>query len=146
MHYLWLFISCICFTASGGNVYVVDTGLRYSHVEFSGSAVPFYDFEGGNVSQQITRKYVCAVYCFKIKSALQCVTENNLWQPEINKTVILHDRVEIVMVTVHTLGALLPVQLLAMEVVEHTVSVFWTVLDLEPHLTLLMVSYDDVRP
>ncbi|XP_070535702.1 aqualysin-1-like isoform X2 [Ptychodera flava] len=34
--------------ASGSTVFVVDSGIRYSHVEFGGRASPFFDFEGGN--------------------------------------------------------------------------------------------------
>ncbi|XP_070535446.1 aqualysin-1-like [Ptychodera flava] len=34
--------------AGGSTVYVVDSGIRYSHVEFDGRASPFFDFEGGN--------------------------------------------------------------------------------------------------
>ncbi|XP_070542697.1 aqualysin-1-like [Ptychodera flava] len=35
---------------SGVNAYVVDTGIRYTHSEFGGRALPFYDFQSGDGS------------------------------------------------------------------------------------------------
>jgi subtilisin family serine protease len=37
-------------TGAGVTVYVLDTGIRYSHTEFGGRAVPGYDAYGGNGS------------------------------------------------------------------------------------------------
>ncbi|XP_070546948.1 aqualysin-1-like [Ptychodera flava] len=34
-------------TGNGANVFIADTGLRYTHVEFNGRAHPFYDFQSG---------------------------------------------------------------------------------------------------
>jgi len=37
-------------TGAGVTVYIIDTGIRYDHVEFAGRAVPGYDAIGGNGS------------------------------------------------------------------------------------------------
>ncbi|HEV2150476.1 MAG TPA: S8 family peptidase [Longimicrobiaceae bacterium] len=37
-------------TGAGVNVYILDTGIRYSHTEFGGRAVAGYDAYGGNAS------------------------------------------------------------------------------------------------
>ncbi|XP_070549998.1 aqualysin-1-like [Ptychodera flava] len=34
-------------TGSGAHVFIADTGIRYTHVEFGGRAHPFFDFESG---------------------------------------------------------------------------------------------------
>ncbi|XP_077985236.1 aqualysin-1-like [Glandiceps talaboti] len=31
-----------------GDIYIVDTGIRHTHIEFDGRASNFYDYEGGN--------------------------------------------------------------------------------------------------
>ncbi|XP_077985237.1 aqualysin-1-like [Glandiceps talaboti] len=35
---------------AGGDIYIVDTGIRHSHVEFGGRSSGFHDYEGGDVS------------------------------------------------------------------------------------------------
>ncbi|XP_072046324.1 aqualysin-1-like [Amphiura filiformis] len=36
------------YSGSGVNVYVIDTGIRYSHNDFGGRAYSFWDFQNGN--------------------------------------------------------------------------------------------------
>ena len=48
-------VLCFIFSDSGTgvNVYVIDTGIRYSHNDFGGRAYSFWDYQGG-VSIPIT--------------------------------------------------------------------------------------------
>ena len=50
-------------SGSGVNVYVIDTGIRYSHNDFGGRANPFWSYDGG-VSKALflKRQHILVTY------------------------------------------------------------------------------------
>ena len=52
---------------TGINVYIIDTGIRYTHVEFEGRAHPFWSMDGG-VSYLIDSA--------KTMTFMQCLTDS----------------------------------------------------------------------